>query len=147
MASTDRGVETEARIMTAILRSLGAAIVLVLVATASVSAAGPERYSEDGTIDGWVFAECDGFDVVADGWFAFDEAVYTNRDGTLRIVHRFSWEYTLSRTDLETVVRTGGGRAVLLAPLDGHPTGTWVGAHTIEPSETTGVERCEHVVP
>lgn len=160
--------------MAAILRSLGAAVVLVLAATASVSAAGPERYSEDGTMDGWVFAECDGFDIVTTGWFELDEALYTNHDGTLRIIHRFSWDYTLWRTDLETVVGTGGGHAVLLAPIDGTPAGTWVGARTIEryadgstvaeigrivwdtegnvvfdagmhPFGTVGVDRCEHV--
>jgi hypothetical protein len=162
--------------MAAILRSLGAAAVLALVVTATVSAAGPERFSEDGTIDGWVFAECDGFDIIADGWFEIDEALYTNHDGTLRIVHRFSWDYTMWRSDNEAVIGTGGGHAVLLAPIDGTPAGTWVGARTIEryvdgstvaeigrivwdaegnvvfdagshPFSTIGVDRCEHVAP
>jgi len=160
----------------AILRSLGAAVVMLLVVASTVSAGGPERYSGQETIDGWVFAECDGFDIVADGWFEIDEAVYTNHDGTLRIIQRFSWHYTLSRTDRETVVGTGGGTSVLLAALDGTNSGTYVGVRTTEryvdgsvvaeigrvvfdtdgnavfiagphPFETSGVDRCEHVAP
>ena len=146
----------------------------MLVFAASVNAAGPERSSDSGTIDGWVFAECDGFDIIANGWLAFDEAEYTNHDGTLRIIQRFKWEYTLSRSDLSEVIGTGGGTNVLLAPIDGTSASTYLGVRTIErytdgstvaeigrivfdtngdpsfiagphPFETVGVDRCEHV--
>ena len=70
--------------MAAILRSLGAAVVMVLVLVSTVSAGSPERHSERGTIDGWGFAECDGFDITATGWFSIDEALFTNRDGSER---------------------------------------------------------------
>jgi hypothetical protein len=44
--------------------------VLVVVSTASAGA--PERHAERATIDGWGFAECDGFDIIATGGFSFD---------------------------------------------------------------------------
>ena len=162
--------------MTAILRSLGAAVVLVLVAVSTVSAAAPERFSERGTIDGWGFAECDGFDIIATGWFSSDEAVFTDRDGSERIVQQVKWDFTRWRTDNDTVVGTGNGSSVLLAPIDGTPAGTWVGVRVIErfvdgstvsevgritwdtegnvvfdagrhPFSTIGVDRCEYVAP
>jgi hypothetical protein len=160
--------------MAAILRSLGAAVVLTLVVTATVSAAGPERSSEDVTIDDWAFAECDGFDILAVGWISIKEAVFTNHDGSQRIVLQLRWDYTMRRSDNDTVVGTGGGSSVLLAPIDGTPASTWVGARIIErfvdgstvseigrivwdtegnvvfdagrhPFSTVGVDRCEHV--
>jgi hypothetical protein len=162
--------------MVTILRSLGAAVVLVLVVVSTASAGAPERHSERGTIDGWGFAECDGFDIIATGGFSIDEALFTNRDGSRRIVQQFKWDYTMWRTDNDTVVGTGGGSSVLLAPIDGTPAGTWVGVRVIErfvdgstvseigritwdtegnvvfdagrhPFSTIGVDRCEHVEP
>ena len=162
--------------MAAILRSLGAAVVLVLVVVSTVSAGAPERHSERGTIDGWGFAECDGFDIIATGWFSIDEALFTNRDGSERIVQQFKWDYTMWRTDNDTVVGTGKGSSVLLAPIDGTPASTWVGVRIMErfvdgstvsevgritwdtegnvvfdagrhPFSTIGVDRCEYVAP
>jgi hypothetical protein len=161
--------------MAVALRSLVAAGALILILAAPAAASGPERF-RDGSDFEFTFAECASFDIVGTGWFELSDAVFTASDGTQRIIEQFHWEYTLTRSDLGTVVGTGGGRSVLLAPLDGTPASTYAGVRTDEryvdgsrvaeigrivfdtagdpvfiagphPFETTGVDRCAHVQP
>lgn len=117
--------------MARFLRSFGIASVFAFVLATPVAGGAPERFSEDATFE-FTFAECDGFDIVAAGSLSFHEAVFTNHDGTERIVHQFKIEYTMIRSDDATIVGTGRGNSVLLAPLDGTPASTWVGARAIE---------------
>lgn len=159
--------------MVRLLRACLSGGLMSLVVAWSVSAGAPVRFSDSGTFEG-TFAECQGFDILGAGSFEIDEADYTDRDGNLREIQRFSIEYTMSRSDTGEVVGTGWGRSVLLAPLDGFPDGTYVGVRALErfangswvvetgrivfdttgtpifvagphPFETTGVDRCENV--
>jgi hypothetical protein len=162
-----------------LVRSLGNAVVLAaLVATGlatSVLAGAPERESFADSFE-FAFAECETFDIIGTGSFEIDATVFTNADGSQRLIERLKIAFTLSRSDTGAVVGEGWGNSILLAPLSGLPDGTYVGLRTFEtyadgssivevgrivfdangdpvfiagphPFETTGVDRCEHVDP
>lgn len=117
--------------MSGLRRVVGLAIMMTAVFAAPVRAAAPEQSGFEFDFE-WTFAECASFDVIAIGWLRVQDSVFTERDGSQRIVEQFAWQYTLTRSDDESVVGSGGGHSTLLAPLDGTQASTWVGVRTTE---------------
>ena len=151
------------------------ALLAVAIGAAPAAAAPPEREHFEGEFEA-VLNECDGFDIVATGSFSGHVSVFTADDGTMRIMQQFAFASEYTRSDTGAVVATAFGHEVLLAPLDGMLTSTYMGMRITEtyadgtvlreigridfdgdgnpiflagphPFGTVGVDRCDYVVP
>ena len=160
-------------------RSLGAALAFAALFAAALAvpaqAGPPER---DGFADSFefVYADCGGFEIIAEGSLSGQEALFTDSEGNQRIILQFNIEYSMTRSDTGAWIGSGFGHSVLKAPIDGLLTSTWIGLRAKEsyadgsvvyevgrimfdgqgdpvfvagphPFGTVGVDRCEFVDP